>query len=223
MSEPARGFLEPLVQQSTPSIIADKLRAAIGHGHLPPGAQLGEADLARELGVSRGPLREGIQRLTQEGLLISVRNRGVFVIEMTPENIRDLYVARGGVERAAAQEALRLDAEAAAARLLDQAQAISEAGADPRAVGEADIAFHEALVELAGSPRLGRVHRTLMTETRMSLRLLDDEQAVSGARVSSHREIAEAFRAGRAPTVDRLLHRHMEDAVARLLDDVSRP
>lgn len=222
MSEPARGFLEPLVQQSTPSIIADKLRAAIGHGHLPPGAQLGEADLARELGVSRGPLREGIQRLTQEGLLISVRNRGVFVIEMTPENIRDLYVARGGVERAAAQEALRLDGDAAP-RLLDQARAIGEAGADPRAVGEADIAFHEALVELAGSPRLSRVHRTLMTETRMSLRLLDDEQAVSGARVSSHREIAEAFRAGKAPTVDRLLRRHMEDAVTRLLEDVSRP
>ena len=51
---------------------------------MPPGAQLGEADLARELGVSRGPLREGIQRLTQEGLLVSIRNRGVFVIEMTP-------------------------------------------------------------------------------------------------------------------------------------------
>lgn len=217
MSEPARGFLEPLVQQSTPSIIADKLRAAIGHGHLLPGAQLGEADLARELGVSRGPLREGIQRLTQEGLLISVRNRGVFVIEMTPENVRDLYVARGGVERAAAQEALRRDAKAAARRLVDQARAMSAVGPDPRAMGEADIAFHEALVELAGSPRLSRIHRTLMTETRMSLSLLDEDYAVSSERVTAHREIAEAFRAGEAPHVDWLLRGHLEDAAARLL------
>jgi len=217
MSEPARGFLEPLVQQSTPSIIADKLRTAIGHGHLPPGAQLGEADLARELGVSRGPLREGIQRLTQEGLLISVRNRGVFVIEMTPENVRDLYVARGGVERAAAQEALRRDAKGAGRLLTDQARAMSAAGRDPQAVGEADIAFHEALVGLAGSPRLSRVHRTLMTETRMSLQLLDDDYAVSGERVTAHREIADAFRAGEAPQVDWLLREHLEGAAERLL------
>ena len=74
-----------LTQESTPSIIADKLRQAIGHGELKPGAQLGEADLARKLGVSRGPLREGMQRLTQEGLLVSIRNRGLFVIDMTPE------------------------------------------------------------------------------------------------------------------------------------------
>ena len=52
------GFIGPLAQESTPSIIADKLRQAIGHGELKPGAQLGEAELARKLGVSRGPARE---------------------------------------------------------------------------------------------------------------------------------------------------------------------
>ena len=60
-----------VVQESTASIIANQLRQAIAQGHLTPGAQLGEAELARELGVSRGPLREGMQRLTQEGLLVS--------------------------------------------------------------------------------------------------------------------------------------------------------
>ena len=48
-------FIGPLAQESTPSIIADKLRQAIGHGELKPGAQLGEAELARRFGVSRGP------------------------------------------------------------------------------------------------------------------------------------------------------------------------
>ena len=87
-------FIGPLVQESTPSIIAEKLRQAIAHGELKPGAQLGEAELARQLGVSRGPLREGMQRLTQEGLLVSIRNRGLFVIDMTPEDVRDMYSAR---------------------------------------------------------------------------------------------------------------------------------
>ena len=216
MTEQARGFLEPLVQQSTPSIIADKLRSAIGHGHLPPGAQLGEADLARDLGVSRGPLREGIQRLTQEGLLVSIRNRGVFVIEMTPSAVRDLYVARAAVERAAA--ALLVRRGTATDELLGQVARMEAAGRDRTGVDDGVIGFHETLVGLAESPRLSRVHRTLLTETRMCLPGLDAEYAVSAERVAAHREIAEAVRNGKAPAVDRLLVRHMDDAFDRLSD-----
>lgn len=216
MTEQARGFLEPLVQQSTPSIIADKLRSAIGHGHLPPGAQLGEADLARDLGVSRGPLREGIQRLTQEGLLVSIRNRGVFVIEMTPSAVRDLYVARAAVERAAA--ALLVRRGTATDELLGQVARMEAAGRDRTGVDDGVIGFHETLVGLAESPRLSRVHRTLLTETRMCLPGLDAEYAVSAERVAVHREIAEAVRNGQAPAVDRLLVRHMDDAFDRLSD-----
>jgi DNA-binding GntR family transcriptional regulator len=214
VTEPARGFLEPLVQQSTPSIIADKLRSAIGHGHLPPGAQLGEADLARDLGVSRGPLREGIQRLTQEGLLVSIRNRGVFVIEMTPAAVRDLYVARAAVERAAA--ALLVRRGTAADELHDQVARMAAAGKDRAGVDDAVIGFHETLVGLAESPRLSRVHRTLLTETRMCLPGLDPEHAVSADRVAAHHDIAEAVEKGKAPVVDRLLVGHMDDAFDRL-------
>jgi DNA-binding GntR family transcriptional regulator len=216
VTEPARGFLEPLVQQSTPSIIADKLRSAIGHGHLPPGAQLGEADLARDLGVSRGPLREGIQRLTQEGLLVSIRNRGVFVIEMTPSAVRDLYVARAAVERAAG--ALLVRRGTAADELLDQVARMAAAGKGRAGVDDAVIGFHETLVGLAESPRLSRVHRTLLTETRMCLPGLDPEYAVSAERVAAHRDIAEAVQKGKAPAVDRLLVRHMDEAFDRLSD-----
>jgi DNA-binding GntR family transcriptional regulator len=214
MTESARGFLEPLVQQSTPSIIADKLRSAIGHGHLPPGSQLGEADLARDLGVSRGPLREGIQRLTQEGLLVSIRNRGVFVIEMTADDVRDLYVARAAVERAAA--ALVVQRGTVVDGLLEDVARLESAGSDRPVVDDGVIAFHETLVGLAQSPRLSRVHRTLLTETRMCLGALDPDYATSAERVAEHRALAEAVRDGRARVVDRLLVGHMDDAFTRL-------
>ena len=96
-------LLRPVVQETTPSLIARQLRRAIGDGELVPGHQLNEMELSRSLGVSRGPLREAMQRLTQEGLLLSVRNRGVFVIEVTDDDVRDLYLARNAVERAAAR------------------------------------------------------------------------------------------------------------------------
>ena len=55
-------ILQPVVQETTPALIARQLRRAIGEGDLVPGQQLNEAELSRRLGVSRGPLREAMQR-----------------------------------------------------------------------------------------------------------------------------------------------------------------
>jgi DNA-binding GntR family transcriptional regulator len=211
-------YIEPLMQESTPSIIADKLRKAIGHGELKPGMQLGEADLARKLGVSRGPLREGMQRLTQEGLLVAIRNRGLFVVDMTADDVRDMYLAREAIERAAARKILRGDHVTAGQVLLDVVSDMSAAVAagDATGVGEVDIAFHERLVQLAGSPRLSRMHQTFITETRMCIHALEETYSASEVRVAEHHALAEAIKAGGAALVDRLLVAHMDDAIARL-------
>ena len=163
---PPRRPFEPVVQESTASMIANRVRDAIAQGHIAPGTQLGEAELARELGVSRGPLREGLQRLTAEGLLVSIRNRGLFVIEITPERVGDVYVARQAVERAAAEQIHLRDPRAAGAALMTIIEAMAVAP-DSHAVGDADIAFHERLVALAESPRLTRMHNILLIESRV--------------------------------------------------------
>lgn len=208
-------YIEPLVQESTPSIIADKLRKAIGHGELKPGMQLGEADLARKLGVSRGPLREGMQRLTQEGLLIAIRNRGLFVVDMTPDDVRDMYLAREAIERAAARKILSGDHTTAYTILLDVVAEMA-AASDPAEVGEVDIAFHERLVQLAASPRLSRMHQTFITETRMCIHALEETYSASEVRVEEHRALAEAIKSGDPALVDQLLTAHMDDAITRL-------
>lgn len=210
--------LGPVEVESTPSIIARKLRAAISTGGLAPGTQLGEAELARELGVSRGPLREAMQRLTQEGLLISIRNRGLFVVELTESDIRDIYVARAAVERAAAAEVLRHDPVRAAARLTTVTRRMARASerGDAAKVGDADLEFHEVLVEQARSPRLSRMHQTLLTETRMCIAALQVTYVAADHPVGEHTEIADALRARDAELVDRLLVEHMQDGLARL-------
>ena len=219
MTPPPPNHLEPLARESTPSIVADKLRSAIAHGELKPGTQLGEADLARRLGVSRGPLREGMQRLTQEGLLVAIRNRGLFVLDMTPDDIRDMYRAREAIELAAARKVLRGDHEQAGEALLGHVEEMLAASknGDPIGVSEADIAFHERLVELAGSPRLRRIHQTFITETRMCIHALEETYEATEDRVEEHRALAAALRAGDTELVELRLCAHMEDAVVRLL------
>ena len=120
------------MQESTPMMIAARIREAIASGVIPPGAQIGEAEFARQLAVSRGPLREGLQRLAQEGLVVAVRNRGHFVIEMTPENVRDMYVARAAIERAAAARAHELNPQGTAALLLESVAAMKAAADQQR-------------------------------------------------------------------------------------------
>lgn len=211
-------FIAPVVQESTPSIIADKLRQAIAHGELKPGAQVGEAELARKLGVSRGPLREGMQRLTQEGLLVSIRNRGLFVIDMTPEDVRDMYSAREAIEKAAAHRILDGDYRAAGKDLLGIVEQMAQAKTSAE-VSELDIAFHERLLQLANSPRLSRMHQTFITETRMCIHALDETYGKSEVRDKEHRALANAIRKGNRELTDRLLTAHMDDAINRLTRD----
>ncbi len=214
-----REGLQPITQESTPSLIAAQLRRLIGQGSLAAGAQLVEMDIAGELGVSRGPVREAIQRLTQEGLLVSVRNRGVFVAEFSEADIRDIYEARTAVEKAAAGILVIGEHERAGRELTQRVDAMEEArkANDSEAMTEADIAFHECLVALASSPRLARMHATLLTETRMCLNRLEGRYADESVRVAEHQAIAEAIRDGSSELVTKLLDSHKDDALARLL------
>ncbi len=65
------------------SMVGERIRASILDGDVAPGTQLNEVELAASFGVSRGPVREAIQRLIQEGLLRSEPHRGVFLPVLT--------------------------------------------------------------------------------------------------------------------------------------------
>lgn len=168
------GELEPVPRKSTVEIVSDELRSAIMYGSLEPGAQLGEAELASRLGISRGPLREAMQRLVQEGLLVSEPHRGLFVITLDEGDVEDVYLARLAIEREACRLIMARNRGEAVARLTDALDALVEAAGkrDRVAMSDADQAFHEVLVSSSGSPRLERMAHTLLVETRMCLNAL---------------------------------------------------
>ncbi|PRX49137.1 DNA-binding GntR family transcriptional regulator [Prauserella shujinwangii] len=220
--------IEPVNRESTAGIIARQLRDAIMTGALPPGTQLGETELAARFQVSRGPLREAMQRLVSEGLLRSERHRGLFVIDLEPGDVYDIYAARSAVERAAAIRVMRGGDRERVTAVLDAAvAAMAEADEqdDPAALTEADLRFHEELIEASGSKRLARMARTLLIETRMCLTALQgtygrNAQGVD-ERVAEHNQIIAAIREGDEVAVLTLLEAHMEDAVQRLAPGTS--
>ncbi|RZQ60908.1 GntR family transcriptional regulator [Amycolatopsis suaedae] len=192
-------------------------------GALPPGTQLGETELAAQFQVSRGPLREAMQRLVSEGLLRSERHRGLFVIDLEPEDVYDIYSARAAIERAAVFRVLHGDVATAADQLDEAVAAMAEAAKqdDPNALSDADLHFHETLVAASGSKRLVRMARTLLIETRMCLSLLEHTYREVDERVTEHNRIIQALRDGDRDRALELLDAHMEDAVARLAPGTS--
>jgi DNA-binding GntR family transcriptional regulator len=213
--------LGPVPREPTSQIIARRLRGAIADGVLAPGAQLGETDLAARFEVSRGPLREAMQRLVQEGLLRSERHRGLFVAELSTEDVHDIYRARMAVESAAVSIQVRDGTPFALAELEAAQRDLREAchGTDTAEVSRADLRFHEVLVSSSGSARLARMMDTLLAETRMCLSALAAAYSSgmpSYDRVDEHAAILDAIAARDRIAAHGALARHMQEALQRL-------
>ncbi|MEV4442668.1 GntR family transcriptional regulator, partial [Streptomyces sp. NPDC049577] len=86
--------------RSTAQRVAEVLRERIEAGWLPPGTQLSEEALGRELGVSRNTLREAFRLLVHDSLVTHELNRGVFVRTLEPDDVADIYRVRAALETA---------------------------------------------------------------------------------------------------------------------------
>jgi len=212
--------IHPVDRRSTPALVADQLRRAIVRGEFVPGTRLGEAELAARLGVSRGPLREAMQRLIAEGLLRSKRHRGIFVRDLDDDDVRDVYTTRLAIEQAAGGLVLAEGMGPAVAAQLDVALAAlrdAASAGDPVALADADHEFHRTLVAASGSTRLRRVADALLVETRMCLAALQSTAPPADLLVQEHQELRDAVAAGDAERLAEALREHMADAVDRIV------
>ncbi|MFF5369498.1 GntR family transcriptional regulator [Streptomyces sp. NPDC013187] len=205
-------------------MVLDRLREDIIDGTLAAGTQLSEVELATSFGVSRGPIREAIQRLIQEGLLRGEPHRRVSVPLLTREDIADIYLARTALESAAVQSIIASAKSEETFKELDsnvRAEAAAEAAGDWQTARKYDLEFHTILVAASGSQRLQRMFSTVISETRLCMGALTTEEARHHHKAHSpdevnHRKISELIRDGDAPGALAALKKHFDDAVATL-------
>ncbi len=209
--------LEPILRDSTVERITARLREGIVVGTLAPGQRLREVDIARQLQVSRGPVREAFQRLIQEGLLEAQPARGVCVPLLDSEDIADVYLARRALETAAAHILVETGSPEALRDLRDALTRLREAPAsDWVELARCDLRWHGALVRGARSKRLERMFDTLSAETRLCMLALEPFYPDRHQMVVEHGEIVQAIAERDGERAARLLERHMSDSVKRL-------
>jgi DNA-binding GntR family transcriptional regulator len=211
-------FYGPHVSESTASRVADSLRARIIDGDLPPGAKLSQERVQEALGVSRSTLREALQLLIRERLLVHQLSRGVFVRQLSMQDISDLYRVRRVVECAAvrAVEVMRPEGLRRLRAAIEDGHAAADAG-EWEHVAAASIRFHEALVALAGSQRLDSMVTQLLAEFRLAYAYMRDTQAFHTEFLRRHTPIAEAVRSGDLEGAAELLDAYLRDAEAAVL------
>ena len=143
-------------------------------GRLAQGEALREVHIARMLGTGRGPIREAVRQLVQEGLVEYRIHRGAFVRVLSVEDAVDIYLAREAIEVCAAQQILDLNVPVDLSRLEQAVERMRRSapkdGRPSASTIDADLEFHRELVHLARSDRLSRAYETLAAENRMILR-----------------------------------------------------
>jgi DNA-binding GntR family transcriptional regulator len=187
-----------------------ELRDAIIEGRIPQGEPLREVSLAETLGTGRSAVREAIRQLVQEGLVDYEPHRGAMVRVMSLGDRLDVYIAREAIEAGAVRRILVTNPPPDLAGLraaLDELRAAAHDGDQVSdSMIDADLAFHQELVRLAGSPRLTRAHETLAAEARMLLRHHPTYPWANY--VTDHAELLDALER-RDPTTPELVAAHL--------------
>jgi DNA-binding GntR family transcriptional regulator len=143
--------------------VADLLRRALIDGKFRPGESLSEPALAAQLGVSRGPVREALLVLAQEGLVLHSQNRGFSVLTLTPADREQMVVVRLPLESLALQLA-RPAAKADELAALDEIKRkLLDSILDPVQHARNDKEFHERIWALSRNSWLELTLRRLMT------------------------------------------------------------
>jgi DNA-binding GntR family transcriptional regulator len=195
---------------------ADVLREAITTGILTPGMKLQEEALTASLGVARNTLRESFKTLIHEGLLVHEINRGVSVTSVTVEGIKDVYGVRTLLETNAIRSAPEAANLVAIKTAVEDAQRLAAAG-DWTGVGTANIAFHRAVVELAGSKRQNDIMRSLLAETRLHASSWGGPKMWHEPFVLRNRAVFQALEAGDRNKAALLMEENLQEACRYLV------
>ena len=213
------GYVAPAFENLTLwQRVYDHLRDEIMGDRLPPGAELSEVALSKELAVSRGPIREAMGRLAAEGLVTVRPRRGAEVRSITPRELIDSYQVREALEVLAVRLAVPRITDSELAGLDELVDRMAKHAKDG-AVADffaANVAFHELLCELSGNKKLLQVHHRLAGEIgRFQARTLALRGSLDGS-VTEHRAILAAIRLRDADKAAELTAAHIRVPEVRL-------
>ncbi len=213
----------PVSPPSLPEFIYQALRERIVSGALVPGELLRQEDLARQYSVSRVPLREALQQLQGEGLVVLRPRRGYAVTVLDGKQLveilqlRILIEGHAGYVATIARTSAQVKALEICARELDKMPVTNLSQAQIARWSQLNQRFHDTLIAAAGRPHLHQIARNLYSKIESYIRMeLSFVDSLAEAQ-SQHHEIVEAFRNGEAERVAIVSRLHAQGTAERFV------
>ena len=221
MASPSAHFatIELLQSHSLTTLVQRELERRILEGDLAPGAKLNEEDIAGDLNVSRGPVREAFRALESAGLVRTEKNRGVFVRQVSIAEADEIYEVRAGLDELIGRLLASRIQPSQLAELRDLLKKMQQA-ARGRSVEDyypLNVRFHDRLAEFTGNRTLLSAYRRLVNELhlyrRETLARGPDSFPIS---TREHQEIVEALSRRDADRAGSLMYAHAMESRDRL-------
>ncbi len=205
---------EKLDKNSLVQQVADTLISAIVNGRLSPGEKLSESVIAKQMGISRAPVREAARLLESKGLLTYEPNRGFFIRAITAKELDDVFELRILIETTAIA---RFVAQGAAPYipLLEQQLEQMESDAhhtDTQAHIQGDLEFHRIILSHCGNARFLSTFEQLAQEIELSVMLIGQLYADPLFLAQSHVPLLQAIKVGDADLAKATMQRHLQEA-----------
>ncbi len=220
MVEPTM-FEAELNRETVGQQVVQSLRNAIITGALGEGETLTESALSKQLGTSRSPIREAMQQLRREGLIVSGPNRTMVVVSLDAEDVEELYEYRLVLERFAIGKVCRMSPDdrgevvTQLEKVLEEMRSAIAAG-DDFAISTVDLAFHNTLIEAGRNRRLSQTYRGLSVEFKMLINRLETYRPSGEELIDDHRAFVDAIRDGDEVRAAALIEAHLHSAADNL-------
>lgn len=204
-----------------PSFLKDQaielLRSQIVRGDLPPGTQLVEREVAALLGISRIPVRDALNELQKEGLIVGRMNRR-YVIELNERDVRELYQTRLVLEKLAVELACHHNTPKNRQSLLAKQQEMKEAvdRKDVRSYVQSDVDTHRLIWQQADNRHLLKTLNSMIGPIFMFV-AGNAESFDWNETVGLHQDLISAINAGDAQTAVKSIEEHIASALHRSL------
>ena len=201
-----------LTYQTLRENVVDVIRMKILNHELVPGMRIIEQDISDELGVSRGPIREALRQLEQEGLVEYVRNVGCSVKNITLEDIYEIYLLRATYEILAVKLCRGVFSEAAFAEMDAALESMRDLkDTDYNKSIACDNTLHEAIIRSTGLPRLIKGWTELLG------------RAMIERQYPIHKELVDVCRTGNTEDICRAISNHYMKTIRRRLKEQGMP
>jgi DNA-binding GntR family transcriptional regulator len=197
------------------SLVEEAHRAihrAILNGDLKPGSPLFEAAVAREMGISRGPVREALRLLERGGLVTHEPNKGYRVASFTSDDLTELASIRLALEGLALRKAIENPETGPRLRAVLGEMMKAQKKGDRARIVVLDREFHETVVDMSGQARLRAVWLSLRDQIELAVAEVSHTYASMSGRTSSHVPLLEAIEQGDLDRALEALEAHIFDA-----------